>query len=561
MKKRKKLFLPIIALLLTLAVGLSGCVMSLTCISHIDSDRNGKCDHCGIAMEVPREDIEKIEVTKDPDKTYYGRNEELDVTGGVITVTYNDGKAAEEIPMTDEDVTVNKPGMGVNGKKRVEVKYGGHSATFLIEVGDTRYTVSFVLGYNGAEPIPDQFVVQSNYAEEPTAPVREGYSFLGWFTDEAATQRFDFKLTPITGDLTLYAGWTQNYKVTFDDNYEGGKTYTKDTVNGRVDTSFRPDAREDYIFAGWYVDAQCTTAFDPNTVLTADITLYARWVALSTEMYTVTFDYNYDDGNDETPDSTTVEVPEGSTVTAPATPERANVTEKGHQASGFKFGGWYTDEACTTAFDFSTSVTSDMTLYAKWTGEYIFEAEHVDLSGPDGTGLPGMGASGGSTGPNMVDSTPLDHPNLNPSNGYYVTYLYAPGLEISFDIVSDRAVSDATIVIRVTAETVGYALDPNLNEGTTDKGTIYSQYTIMLNDAPIQYPTIEVEGGWQPFQDFTLAINVSLKEGHNVIRLITANNHGMGGTMAGTAPVVDCIKITTSANLSWDPIVDNEIGQ
>ena len=554
------LYLPIIALLI-LALTLSGCVMSLSCISHIDSDRNGKCDHCGIAMEVPREDIEKIEVTKDPDKTYYGRNETLDVTGGVITVTYNDGKPAEEIPMTDESVTVNAPGMSVDGKKRVEVKYGGHSASFIIEVGATRYTITFVLGYEGGEAIPDQFVTQSNYAVAPENPVREGYSFLGWFTDEATTQRFDFAFTPITANLTLYAGWVQNYTVTYDANYDGGKDFTAESVNGRVDTSFRPDAREGYNFAGWYVDADCTTAFNPNTVLTGDITLYARWVSSSTEMFTVTFSYNYDDGDAETPDSATVEVPGGSTVTAPATPERANVTEKGHQASGFTFGGWYTDAACTTAYDFASPVMSDMTLYAKWTGEYVFEAEHVDLSGPDGNGLQGMGASGGSVGPNMVDSTPMDHPDINPSNGYYVTYLYSPGLAISFNIVSDRDVSDAKIVLRVTAETRGYAIDPNLNDGTTDKGNIYSQYVITLNEVPIEYPTIEVDGGWKPFSDFTLAINMTLKKGNNVITLTTANDHGMGGTMAGTAPVVDCIKITTSANLSWNPITGNELGQ
>lgn len=202
-----------------------------------------------------------------------------------------------------------------------------------------------------------------------------------------------------------------------------------------------------------------------------------------------------------------------------------------------------------------------MTLYAKWTGQYIFEAEHVDLSGPDGNGLQGMGASGGSVGPNMVDSTPMDHPDINPSNGYYVTYLYSPGLAISFVIESDRAVQDATIVLRVTAETRGYALDPNLNDGYAGNGEIYSQYIISLNEEPIEYPTIEVEGGWQPFKDFTLTTTANLKEGTNVITLTTANDHGLGGTMAGTAPVVDCIKITTSADLSWDPITSNEVGQ
>ena len=47
----------------------------------------------------------------------------------------------------------------------------------------------------------------------------------------------------------------------------------------------------------------------------------------------------------------------GSTVTKPADPTR----------EGYVFGGWYTDAACTKAYDFATAVTSDMTLYAKWT--------------------------------------------------------------------------------------------------------------------------------------------------------------------------------------------------
>ena len=31
------------------------------------------------------------------------------------------------------------------------------------------------------------------------------------------------------------------------------------------------------------------------------------------------------------------------------------------------FGGWFTDKACTKAFDFDTPVMDDLTLYAKWT--------------------------------------------------------------------------------------------------------------------------------------------------------------------------------------------------
>lgn len=60
----------------------------------------------------------------------------------------------------------------------------------------------------------------------------------------------------------------------------------------------------------------------------------------------------------------------GSTVTKPADPTR----------EGYTFGGWYADAACTKAYDFATAVTSDMTLYAKWT------KNETSSSGPDNTG-------------------------------------------------------------------------------------------------------------------------------------------------------------------------------
>ncbi|MCQ2533797.1 MAG: DUF4214 domain-containing protein [Clostridia bacterium] len=36
-------------------------------------------------------------------------------------------------------------------------------------------------------------------------------------------------------------------------------------------------------------------------------------------------------------------------------------------ATGYKFDGWYTDKNCTKAFDFTSAITADTTLYAKWT--------------------------------------------------------------------------------------------------------------------------------------------------------------------------------------------------
>lgn len=65
----------------------------------------------------------------------------------------------------------------------------------------------------------------------------------------------------------------------------------------------------------------------------------------------------------------------GSTVTKPTDPTR----------EGYTFAGWYTDEACTKAYDFSVAVTADITLYAKWIKNAV---------APDGNG--GSGSKGGS---------------------------------------------------------------------------------------------------------------------------------------------------------------------
>ena len=42
---------------------------------------------------------------------------------------------------------------------------------------------------------------------KPETPVKDGYTFAGWYKDSACTQAWDFE-TGIPGDMTLYAKWT-----------------------------------------------------------------------------------------------------------------------------------------------------------------------------------------------------------------------------------------------------------------------------------------------------------------------------------------------------------------
>ena len=57
--------------------------------------------------------------------------------------------------------------------------------------------------------------------------------------------------------------------------------------------------------------------------------------------------------------------------------------------------------------------------------------------------------------------------------------------------------------------------------------------------------------GFLHFQDFFLSANVNLVAGKNTIQMTVNNNDTLNGTIASTAPVVDCIKVFSSSNLTW----------
>lgn len=117
-----------------------------------------------------------------------------------------------------------------------------------------------------------------------------------------------------------------------------------------------------WTFGGWYKEEACTTAwnFDTDTV-TENTTLYAKWTV------TVTFDMQ---GHGTQIDPITGLAP-GSTITAPTAPSE----------TGWTFGGWYTDEACTDGneFNFDTVISTNITLYAKWTvaGYHVSVEDYV----------------------------------------------------------------------------------------------------------------------------------------------------------------------------------------
>lgn len=171
---------------------------------------------------------------------------------------------------------------------------------------------NWVVTFNpdNGEPAFTQNVEYEGKAIKPTPdPEKTGYTFDGWYLDEAE-EPFSFDTT-ITSDITLTAKWTQNtYTVTFDANGGEGtmddQTFTYDEEKALTTNAF---TRTGYTFTGWNTAADGTgEAFaDKATVknLTAEpngaVTLYAQWEAKNDTPYKVkyyiekldgTYDYN-----------------------------------------------------------------------------------------------------------------------------------------------------------------------------------------------------------------------------------------------------------------------------
>ncbi len=99
-------------------------------------------------------------------------------------------------------------------------------------------------------------------------PVRRGYSFEGWYTDADCTQRWDFD-DPISGNMTLYAGWKAfSYRITV--KPENGEQDIWIIADCDAAVTEPILTRPGYIFAGWDKEF-------PAKMPAEDMTITALW--------------------------------------------------------------------------------------------------------------------------------------------------------------------------------------------------------------------------------------------------------------------------------------------
>lgn len=237
---------------------------------------------------------------------------------------------------------------------------------------------------DGTTLAPAQTIDRGGKFTKPAAPSKENHTFAGWYNGD---EKFDFNAdtTSAPNVLNLVAKWDINqYTVQFVSDY--GSFADQTIEHGKpIDTGKLtiPEV-EGYTFDGWYADENRTIEFDFTKPITSNTTVYAKWTAKD---YEVSFITEHSDA----PDSQNV--PYNKTATNPG-----ELT-----AEGYTFGGWYADETYKTKFDFSTPITGDTKVYAKWeknapvlpdtyalnvSGAFVY-VDGVDVTAPAGdTTLP-----------------------------------------------------------------------------------------------------------------------------------------------------------------------------
>ena len=196
--------------------------------------------------------------------------------------TYN---AEATVSSLSEETTINFP-------------ENSNEVTIYAKWNETTYTLKY--NSNGGSSIADgsYSILTNTLTQFPSDPTRDGYDFDGWYYDENLTQLVSLPLPETTQaypsdktEVMFYAKWKlKEYTITF---YLGkDEIFLTESVDVQKSISLNQSkylpTRENYIFAGWYADADFKdSAVTEIKGTTADRALYAKWNPL---IYSISYD-------------------------------------------------------------------------------------------------------------------------------------------------------------------------------------------------------------------------------------------------------------------------------
>ena len=276
------------------------------------------------------------------------------------------------------------------------------------------------------------------------------------------------------------AGKTPNNEGYYFHFKEGNTEYgaNADNVKPALETAKRDiqSSSRNFIFT----TTDCTAG--DNVVLYLDWDKKKFWYAIDalTPTYTVTFDANGRDNAENMPEAQKIK--EGQSAVQPTDDPIA---------TGYTFGGWYTEKECTTTYDFTTLVTTDITLYAKWTEKPKYT---VTISAAD---------KNGSVDPNgiqQIGEIPVTI-TAKPNSGYQLDKWETEGGVV----VKEQAGASITVTATATGSVTATFTEatPKLNIGANSNGSVCGEgeywtiqpFTKVPNETGIYSTQITLKAG------------------------------------------------------------------
>ena len=287
-----------------------------------------------------------------PDGSYDEANAEVETLSGkfeaLAAVTAKD--YGEHYPTNDADTKQN---IKIEEGLMIDVKYDLDEHTLTFET-------------NGGSAINPVTVRHGNAVARPADPTKDKYTFIGWYADPEFTEEYDFA-TVLEADKTIYAKFELTstpigdiyvrYDVLHIKQLPDG---TYDLANAEVEhlsakkdttvTAVAKNYSATHHFFNSKLGTLTGTAIQPYMGVDGKPVYTILSVYYDLDFHTLTFDTM--GGSKIAPET----VRHGLTVAKPKDPVNG----------GYIFDGWYTDKTFRHRYDFSTPLTEDITIYAKW---------------------------------------------------------------------------------------------------------------------------------------------------------------------------------------------------
>ena len=288
-----------------------------------------------------------------PDGSYDEANAEVETLSG---------KFEALAAVTAKDYGSHYPTNDADTKQNIKIEKG---LTIDVKYDLDEHTLTFET--NGGSAINPVTVRHGNAVARPADPTKDKYTFIGWYADPEFTEEYDFA-TVLEADKTIYAKFELTSTPIGDIYVRYDVLHIKQLPDGTYDLANAEvehlRAKKDTTVTAVIKDYRAThhvnvnrtlskltgTAIQPYMGVDGKPVYTILSVYYDLDFHTLTFDTM--GGSKIAPET----VRHGLTVAKPKDPVNG----------GYIFDGWYTDKTFRHRYDFSTPLTEDITIYAKW---------------------------------------------------------------------------------------------------------------------------------------------------------------------------------------------------